>query len=483
MTPAGVALSALLLAATAGGGPDATWFRDATVGSGIPSVKYGEGACLFDLDGDGLPELFLPVVKGKNRLFANRGNGRFEDVTDAKGVGDAGGIGAVIGDLDGDGLPDLYVVRGAYPYGVNLLYRQWPDGVFRVVPPSDKAPDRRNGIAAVLGDVDGDGRPDLFVANWGVNALLRNRSTPGEMRLEDETRAAGLAEEGRNWGALFTDLDGDGKPDLLVLRGGAGKPEEPKVYINRGDGTFEDRSEASGIRGPTWSLGAVSADFDGDGDLDLFVTGYDGDDRLFRNDGGGRFTDVTATSGIRSGHSVGAAAGCVDGDLLPDLVVAGFQGPVKIYRNLGGLTFGEMGARSGILPSRKNEGVVLADIDDDGDLDLYVANYEGENRLYRNTLDDGRYLKVRAETGGRAAVGAVARLYRPGRIGERGALLATLELSSGHGFCSQGPAELLFRVPDTGPYDLRVTFPGGAAVDRKGVMAGRVTVQGPGAAR
>jgi hypothetical protein len=438
-------------------------------------VKSGEGACFFDLDGDGLPELFLPRVQGGNRLFTNRGGLRFEDATDARGVGGKGGIGAVFGDFDGDGKADLYVVRTAYPHGVNSLYRQGSDNVFRAVPQGGDADTRKNGIAAILGDVDGDGRPDLFVANWGVNALYRNRSETGRVHFVDGTREAGLAEEGRSWGALFTDLDGDGKPDLLVLRGGAGKPEGPKVYFNRGDGTFADRTAESGIGGPAWSLGAVSADLDGDGDFDLFIGSYDGEDRLYRNDGNGCFTDVTAESGIRSGRTVGVAAGPIDGDLLPDLVSAGFQGPVRVYRNLGGMKFGEVAA-SGIVPPVRNEGVVLADADDDGDLDLYVANYGGENRLYRNDLDDGWFLKVRPGTAGWTAAGAVARLYRAGGIGERGALLATQELSAGHGFCSQGPAEFLFRLPDAGPFDLRVSFPGGGVAERRGVVPGKVAV-------
>jgi hypothetical protein len=311
-----------------------------------------------------------------------------------------------------------------------------------------------------------------------VSALYRNRSERGRIRFLDGTQDAGLSEEGRSWGALLTDLDGDGKADLVVLRGGAGRPEEPKVYVNRGDGTFADRSADSGVRGVTWSMGAVSADLDGDGDLDLFVGSYDGEDRLFRNDGNGRFTDVTPGSGIRSGRTVGVAAGPIDGDLLPDIVSAGFRGPVRVFRNLGGMKFGEVEA-SGIAPSVRNEGVVLADVDGDGDLDLYVANYDGENRIYRNDLDDGRFLKVRLGAAGRPAAGAVARLYRAASPGGSGPLLATQELSAGHGFCSQGPAELLFRLPDAGPFDVRVSFPGGGVVERRGVSPGAVTLNAP----
>jgi|GEM_PF-6568816 len=463
LLPLALAVSCMVLAG------QQPWFTDVTEGSGIPAIRYGEGVNFRDLDGDGLPELFLPDVKGADRLFKNLGNCRFEDITDRSGINEKDGIGAVFGDINGDGLDDLYVVRGAYPYGLNVLYVQGKDGKFTDATVQAGTAGRKNGISAVTGDVDGDGKPDIFVTNWGVNTLYHNESSGGNIKFVDITEKAGLASEGRSWGALMCDFNGDGKPDIFVMRGGAGKPEEQKLYINRGDGTFEDRRN-SGITGVGWSMGAVSADFDGDGSPDLFVCNYDGPDHLYLNDGTGHFRDVTDTSGITSGHSVGAAAGDIDGDFLPDLVVAGFTGPVKVFRNLGGGKFEEV-KDSGVGPYKKNEGVALADVNGDGGLDLYVANYDGHNRLYRNNLG-GACIRIRSSAGKALPEGTVARLYKAGGLGDKKSLLASQELRSSFGFCSQSPAELFFRLPDKSAYDLRVIFPGAIAVDMKNIKAG-----------
>jgi hypothetical protein len=452
-------------------------FADVTAGSGVPPLKYAEGVNLADIDGDGLPELFLPDVKGPDRLFKNKGGFRFEDVTAASGIKEKGGIGAVFGDLNGDGLADLYVVRGAYPYGLNKLYLKKPDGHFEDVSEAAGVAGRKNGISAVMADFMGSGRLDIFVANWGTNTLYRNDSAGGRVAFTDVTKKAGLDEEGRSWGAVISDFNGDGLRDIFVVRGSLGKGEDQKLYINRGDGTFEDRTAGSGLKGVTWSMGAVSADFDGDGDFDLFVTSYDGPDRIYLNDGKGHFTDATAASGIASGHSVGAAAGDIDGDLLPDLVVAGWTGPVLVYKNMGGGKFALVNG-SGVGRYKKNEGVALADIDGDGALDLYVANYDGFNRLYRNGLAGMKSVKVRPVYCKRPAIGAVARIYKSGGLGREDALLASQELQAGFGFCSQSPAELLFALPDGRGYDLRVEFPGGSVVDVKGVKPGALLING-----
>jgi hypothetical protein len=468
---------ASLLASAAASDMPAAWLSDATASSGIPSIKYGEGAC-FTFNGEnGRADLFLPVVKGRNRMLRNRGDGRFAEIAGDAGAFGTGGIGALFADLDGDGRDELFVVRGAYPYGTNLLYAADADGKWREVSAEAGLAARRNGISTAMADVDGDGRLDIFVANWGRNTLYLNRSEPERLRFVDATDAAGLGEEGRSWSATFSDLDGDGHPDLVVARGGDGKSDGLKYYRNRGAGTFEDCTAAAGLGGLRWSMSVVAADLDGDGSFDLFVGGYDGPDRLFRNDGHGRFTDVTASSGIRSGHSVGGAAGDLDGDLLPEIASAGFSGPVRLFRNLGGMRFEELGARAGVGSRKRNEGIVFADVDGDGALDLYASNYDGHNRLYRNTAGRVPALAVRPSVPGRTAVGSVARLYEAGRLGDPRALLSTMELQAGSGYCAQPPAEWLFRLPGGRPCDLRVTFPGGAVAERRNVGPGRVTIR------
>jgi hypothetical protein len=459
-------MAASLLAALAAAGCltlSGGWFTDVTGGSGIPPLKYAEGANFRDLDGDGLPELFLPVVKGRDRLFKNLGGCRFRDITDASGIVEKGGIGAVFADFDGDGISDLYVVRGAYPYGLNILYRGLKGGGYKDIS-QEAVAGRKNGISASAADFDGDGRADIFVSNWGANTLYKNETKDGKIAFEDVAAKAGVYGEARNWGSVVSDLNGDGLPDVVVLRGGNGKGEGVAVYMNKGGGLFEDRTASSGISGVKWSMGAVSADFDGDGSFDLFICNYDGPDRLFLNDGKGVFRDATEGSGISSGHSVGAAAGCIDGDLLPDLVVGEFTGHVVIYKNLGGGRFQEVKSPA-ISSSAKNEGVALADIDNDGD-----------NRLYRNDTQDGNFLKVRT-TGG-FKPGTVARLYKAGMAGERAGFLAVQEMHSVYGFCSQGPAEFLFRLPDKGPYDLSVVLPGGRSIERRGIMTGTIDING-----
>lgn len=458
-------LAVCLLAATT----QQPQFTDVTEASGIPGLKYAEGVSMSDMDNDGLPELYLPCVKGSDRLYRNLGKLRFADVTAKSGVTVSGGIGAVIGDLDRDGWKDIYVVRGAYPYGLNVLYAGRDGMTFEDVTEKAGLASRKNGISAVLADYDQDSDPDILVTNWGRNTLYRNTGAPGRFAFEDVSIKAGLGAEGRSWAAVSSDFNGDGDPDFFTCQGGPGTTDTSRLYVKSG-ASFRDVTAASGLGGVS-SMGAVSADFDSDGDIDLFVTSFDGPDRLFMNDGKGRFTDVTPGSGIATRKSVGAATGCIDGDLLPDLVVAGFAGPVKVYRNLGGGKFAGMGSASGVGRQAKNEGVALGDLDGDGDLDMYAANYDGKNALYRNNLDSPLYIKITSAQGSGLA-GATARLYRPGGAGEPGVLLATAECQAGYGFCSQSPEEIIFRLPSKGPYGLVVVFPGGASTVLKGVGPG-----------
>ena len=441
----------------------AAWFSDITAISGIPALRHGEGVVAVDINGDKRIDLYLPCVRDRGRLLLNRGDASFEDVTVRLPQNDRGGVGAAAGDLDGDGRIDLYVARGADPYvAPNLLFKQNANGAFSDASDPTGVAGNSSGLTVTLADFNGDGRLDAFLPGWGRDVLFNNA---GDKGFVDRTAEAGLAGHRRGWVSVASDFNGDGAPDLFVSHGGYNLPQDNRFYLNRGGGTFLEATGDSGLAHSPWSMGAVSADFDADGDFDLYVAGYGAGGRLYRNEGNGRFTDVTAGSGLTAAKAVGAAAGPIDGDLLPDLVIAGFAGPVQLFRNLGQMRFAEVGAAAGFKTYARNEGMALADFDDDGDLDLYVANVDGHNRLYNNCLDNGRFLKIRLVQSVPVITGTVAQLSRNGQ------LLASQELAGATGM-GQGPGEFLFRLPDDGPFDLAVTLPGGRRLEKHDVGPG-----------
>lgn len=285
-----------------------------------------------------------------------------------------------------------------------------------------------NGSGCVFFDYDQDGDQDLYAVQAGPlpgfeaggrrypDALFRNR---GGLHFEDVTAAAGVGDEGYGMGAVAGDLDDDGWRDLYVYNWG------PNVlYHNRGDGTFADATAAAGVGDPGYAGTACLADFDRDGDLDLFVGNYvefriedhqpcrrppaersycspdayaAQPDRLFRNDGGLHFTSVEREAGITrtDGKALGSIAFDADDDGDLDLFVANDSTPNHLYRNdsRGALQFTDVSEESGASYDRDGRtqgsmGVCAADLDLDLDLDLIVTNLAAEpNALYVN---DGR---------------------------------------------------------------------------------------------
>jgi hypothetical protein len=254
-----------------------------------------------------------------------------------------------------------------------------------------------NGGGVAVGDVDGDGRVDLyFTSNVGGNRLYRNL---GDFRFEDVTARAGVGGVGAGgWttGATMADVTGDGHLDLYVsgvtylgMRG------RNILYVNRGDGTFEDRTDATGLAEAGYGTQALFLDYDLDGDLDAFLLTHSTHtereigvairreqraptgQKLLRNDGG-RFTDVSAAAGIYGsldGYGLGVVATDIDGDGCPDLYVANdFQENDYLYRNRCDGRFEEVGTRALGHMSRFSMGVDAADIDNDLRPDLFVAD-------------------------------------------------------------------------------------------------------------
>jgi tetratricopeptide (TPR) repeat protein len=332
----------------------------------------GGGVGLFDYDGDGRLDIYfvngctLPVDRRSpprpNRLFRNRGDGTFEDVTARAGVGGSGyGMGCAVGDYDNDGHDDLFVTG----LGATVLYRNKGDGTFEDVTARAGVGSTRWTTAAGFGDLDGDGDLDLVVVTYVA---------------ADPTR--------------FPDCrDQLGKP--IHCPPGRFPAEFDHLFRNNGDGTFTDISKEAGLEVAGGDgLGLALADLDGDDRLDLFVANDASPNFLFRNLGGLRFEEVGLTSGVaydgtgRATASMGVVAEDLDGDRLLDLFHTNFNNePNTLLHNLGGGQFVDTTTAAGLdAPSRAMTGFGTAalDADNDGTLDLFVANGHVDDQPWFN---------------------------------------------------------------------------------------------------
>ncbi len=320
--------------------------------------------------------------------------------------------GLALVDLDGDGALDLVQPRNdrADPTRRSLrLYRGRGDGTFEHAPAQVAWDDAANALAVAALDYDGDGDQDLFVAvDGGPSALYRN---DGNWQLVDQAAEAGVALPGvRAFSAAPADYDGDGDVDLYVGAWNASAPDHgdgtsPNALLrNDGDGTFTDVTDAAGVGCHGWAtLGAAFADFDGDGDLDLFVANDFFDACLYENLGDGTFADVAASAGVLHGafNGMGVAVADLDGDDDLDLVVTDDEvlddsrgNAVYLNRGSGALAFDSAAVDLGLdgLVTLAADwlvcwGVGLIDFDLDGDIDVHVATHGERSELVWRQVD------------------------------------------------------------------------------------------------
>ena len=329
--------------------------------------------------------------------------------------------GVALLDYNNDGLLDIFVVNGGHvspmsgagpdsfdrhdPRYWNRLYRQNRDGSFTDVTEQSglaNAGEGNYGQGVAVGDYDNDGFPDLFVTNYGKNILYHNN---GDGTFTDVTAKAGVAGGGWSVSAGFFDYDNDGKLDLFVTRymewdlqhnkdcGGnfhtyCPPGEFPRttniLYHNRGDGTFEDVSQHSGIAAKKGhGLGVAFADYDGDGFTDIYVANDGMQQYLFHNNGNGTFTEVGMEAGAALNADGGPLSGMgvvfqdYDNDGLPDVIVTTLpRQTYAVFHNDGHGSFSDRGLQTGITMLSgvtAGWGVGLEDFDNDGQKDLFVA--------------------------------------------------------------------------------------------------------------
>jgi len=487
--PAWAALAVLLLAVAAAADP----FTDVSARSGLALNGRNKGVAVADVDGDGFLDLFISNKGGPSHLYLNRGDGTFRDVTEEAGLEETGyAMGSCFGDVNNDGLPDLYVAKGGrYEIESNRLYlnASTPGHPrFVDITESSGVGVKTFTYGATMFDFDRDGRLDIYCANYGVgqkNILFRNVSTgqaPGQVRFVDVTDRAGVGSALWAWSAVAFDYDGDGWDDLYVSNGQYPGVGRNILYRNLGDGTFRDVAREAGVTNDAWTLGTGVGDVNNDGRLDLYVSNYVGGNRMFLNEGNGTFRDITKTSGTdHNGWGKGTAFGDTDHDGFLDIYEGDCKFSNQFYHNNGNLTFTDIVERFPALKLEtiRTKGVAFFDMDNDGDLDLVVANWEVGPRLYRNEQNDRNWIEVRAvgttwsgplpASGFRStrdAVGAKVRLVRDGKT------IAFRQVMTANGFCGCPPLAVHFGAAAGPAYDIEVEFPSGVRVVRKGVPAG-----------
>ena len=486
----------------------------------------GSGVCLLDYDNDGWLDIYLvngstyDAESGKTAppqaaLFHNNHDGTFTDVTEKAGVGNGRwGFGCAVADYDNDGWPDIYVSN----FGKNRLYHNNHDGTFTDV--AEKA-----GVAlgnwstgATWGDYDGDGNLDLFVPGYvhydlahppasgdqgvaysfcqfrGENVMCGPRGLKGEPdrlfrnngdgTFTDVSEKAGVGDTSGYYGltSLFVDVNNDGKPDLLV-----GNDSTPNyLYLNKGDGTFDDISYPSGFAlnengRETATMGIAAGDYRNNGLVDLYNTTFSDDyNPLYRNDGDANFTDISYEMGMAEPTvpflGWGTAFLDYDNDGWKDLIVAnGHVYPIVdkepwgtshaqrplLFHNLDGKRFDLVPAVEGTALGQTyvGRGLAVGDLFNDGKLDVVINVMDGVPALLRN-VSPGKHHWIEFKLVGgpkspRDAVGATVYLTA-NHMRQRGDVL------SGGSYASSSDPRLHFGLGDATSIDqIEVHWPSG----------------------
>ena len=476
----------------------------------------GSGVCVLDFDGDGLQDLLFvnsmdwpehKTTHATAALYRNNGDGTFADATRGSGLAiEMYGLGCAVGDFDNDGKDDLYITA----LDGNHLFHNLGGGKFADVTAHAGVKDAGFSTGAIWFDYDNDGKLDLFVGHyvdWSVatdqNCSLdgKNKSycTPeaykgvgptlfhnkGNGTFEDVTKKAGLADNtSKSLGVALLDFDDDGWLDLFV----ANDTQPNKLYRNNHNGTFTESAFTAGVglseAGKARAgMGVDTTDFDGSGREGLIIGNFTNESlALYRNEGGGLFTDATAASGLAPSSAKVLTFGTFffdyDLDGLPDIFALNghvadditalqpslkYAEPPLLFHNKGAGKFDDVSGKVGpaFLQPMVGRGAAFLDFDNDGDLDVVVTTSNGPAKLFRN--DNGNandLLRVRliGTRSNRDAIGAKVTLKLPN--GHRQLQM----VKGGSSYLSQSELTLTFGLGKPSPErtaTLEIAWPSG----------------------
>jgi hypothetical protein len=442
-----------------------TWVHDNAMSEKrwLPET-LGPGCAFFDYDNDGWMDIFLvnsgtsdffkPKSKLRNALYKNNRDGTFTDVTEKAGItGDTFGMGVAVGDYNNDGNADLFISA----YGKPLLYRNNGDGTFTDVTVKSGLDVKGWTTSAVWFDYDGDGLLDLFVCSFvdygassmscGDNKLGRNYyciprvfkptanflfHNNGDGTFTEVSKGTDIAKSlGKGLGVVATDINNDGRMDLFV----ANDTVQNFLFVNRGNGKWEEIALSAEVgfseNGQARSgMGVDAADFDGDGWQDLFVANVDQEMfSLYRNNKDETFTDIAHKNSVAQATRLLSGWGLKffdwDNDGVMDLILANghpddmienysqqvkYKEPLLLFHNEGG-TLRNVSAEAGpaFTKSFAARGLAIGDFNNDGRLDVLIANNGGPPVLLQNNAGGENHwlgLRLRGTKSNRDAIGA-----------------------------------------------------------------------------
>jgi len=351
----------------------------------------------IDYDTDGDLDLFVVNMEENNFLYRNNGDETFTKITTDVIVNESSrSRGVSWGDYDNDGSPDLYVSSWG---GTNFLYHNNGDGTFTKVTSGIIANESTSSQGSAWADYDNDGYIDLFVVNRdGDNNILYHNS--GDGTFTKITSGNLVNDGGDSYACDWADYDNDGDVDLFVANGGWGSAAEDNfLYRNNGDGTFTKITSSVVVTDGGRSFGGSWGDYDNDGDVDLFVTSFNPDtDHFYQNNGDGTFTEVT-TGSIVEGTTSESRWVDYDNDGDLDLfTMKEYDNPV-IFQNNGDGTFIKIATGHFLHDSkafRGNRGFSWGDFDNDGDVDLFAAHVDGfDNTFFSNDGNANSWINIK----------------------------------------------------------------------------------------